>query len=167
MKAIHIADTGLFVAMGNESKRRYQVVRTFARRNGLTFAVPERVYDELTVDSTDAERLPVDAAIDEGWVRVADPLSYSIPLVSRTMDGVQRYIANADGRPADEIERADPALAAVAAQAFVDGEVDHAYIYTTDRLAGEGAESVLGSEGYGDSVTYINGFRFIEELLES
>jgi hypothetical protein len=82
------------------------------------------------------------------------------------MDGVQRYIANADDRPADEIERADPALAGVAAQAFVDETADHAYIYTTDTLAGEGAENVLASEGYGDSVTYVNGFRCVEDLLE-
>lgn len=82
------------------------------------------------------------------------------------MDGVQRYIANADDRPADEIERADPALAGVAAQAIVDGTADHVYIYTTDTLAGEGAENVFTSEGYGDSVTYVNGFRFVEDLLE-
>lgn len=46
------------------------------------------------------------------------------------------------------------------------GAADHAYIYTTDSLAGEEAEAVLASEGYGDSVTYVNGFRFVEDLLE-
>jgi hypothetical protein len=39
------------------------------------------------------------------------------------------------------------------------------YIYTTDIAAGEGAEPVLASEGYGDSVTFVNGFRFIEDLI--
>ena len=82
------------------------------------------------------------------------------------MDGVQRYIANADDRPADEVERADPALAGVAAQAFAEGTADHAYIYTTDVAAGEGAETVFASEGYDDSVTYVNGFRFVEDLFE-
>ncbi|MFP8958843.1 hypothetical protein ACLI4Y_19235 (plasmid) [Natrialbaceae archaeon A-CW3] len=166
MSAIHIADTGLFVAMGKPSNRRYQLVRAFARRNDMTFVLPERVYDELTVNASDVETPPVDTAIDEGWARVAAPLGYTNALVSRTMDGVQRYIANADDRPADEIERADPALAGVAAQAFVDETADHAYIYTTDTLAGEGAENVFASEGYGDSVTYVNGFRFVEDLLE-
>jgi len=164
--AIHIADTGLFVAVGHPSKHRYQAVRRFARRNDITFVIPERVYDELTVDSSETETPPVDAAIKEQWARIADPLEYSISLVSRTMDGVQRYIANADNRSADEIERADPALAAVAAQELIQGTADHAYIYTTDRLAGEGAETVLQSEGYGDSTTYVNGFRFIEDLLD-
>ena len=39
------------------------------------------------------------------------------------------------------------------------------YIYTTDTLAGEGAETVLASEGYGDSVTFVNGLQFIENLV--
>ncbi|ELZ28975.1 hypothetical protein C474_13774 [Halogeometricum pallidum JCM 14848] len=166
MSAIHIADTGLFVSMGHPSNRRFQVVRAFVRRNNMTFVLPERVYDELTANTSDVETPPIDTAISEGWARVADPLEYSHGLVSRTMDGVQRYIANTDDRPADEIERADPALAGVAAQAFVKGTADHAYIYTTDTLAGEGAENVFASEGYGDSVTYVNGFRFVEDLLE-
>lgn len=81
------------------------------------------------------------------------------------MDGVQRYIASADDRPADEVERADAALAALAAQHLSAGTVREVYIYTTDIAAGEGAETVLTSEGYGDSVTFVNGFRFLEDLL--
>jgi hypothetical protein len=108
---------------------------------------------------------PIDAAIDEGWATVAAPLEFSEPVVSRVMDGVQRYIANADDRPADEVERADAALAALAAQHLSAGSAAEMYIYTTDIAAGEGAETVLASEGYGDSVTYVNGFRFIEDLV--
>ena len=116
MSWLHIADTGLFVAMRQLSNSRYQAVRRFARRNNLTFVLPERVYEELTVDDTHVEDVPIDTAIDEGWATVAAPLKFSEPIVSRMMNGVQRYIANADDRPADEIERADPALAALAAQ---------------------------------------------------
>jgi hypothetical protein len=47
---LHIADTGLFVAMGQPSNSHYQTVRRFARRNDITFVLPERVYEELTVD---------------------------------------------------------------------------------------------------------------------
>lgn len=146
MSGLHIADTGLFVAMGQPSNRRYQAVRTLARRNGITFVLPERVYDELTVNASDATTPPIDTTIEQEWARIAPPLDYPHGLVSRTMDGVQRYIANADDRPADEIERADPALAGVAAQAFVEQSADHAYIYTTDRLAGDGAENVFDRE---------------------
>jgi hypothetical protein len=165
VSALHIADTGLFVAMGQPSNRRYQAVRRFARRNDITFVLPERVYEELAVDDPDVEAPPVDAAIDEGWTTVAAPLDFSDPVVSRVMDGVQGYIANADDRPEDEVERADAALAALAAQHLSAGAVSEVYIYTTDIAAGEGAETVLTSEGYGDSVTFVNGFRLIEDLV--
>jgi len=162
---LHIADTGLFVAMGQPSNSRYEAVRRFARRNDVTFVLPERVYEELTVDDPDVENPPVDAAIDEGWATVAAPLEFSEPVVSRVMDGVQRYIANTDDRHADEVERADAALAALAAQHLSAGTATDVYIYTTDIAAGEGAETVLASEGYGDSVTFVNGFRFTEDLV--
>lgn len=151
--------------MGQPSNSRYQAVRRFARRKDITFVLPKRVYDELATDEPDVRTLPVDTAIEEGWVTVAAPLKFSQPVVSRTMDGVQRYIANADDRPADEIERADAALAALAAQHLSTGTATAAYIYTTDSAAGEGAETILASEGYGDSITFVNGFRFIEDLL--
>jgi hypothetical protein len=70
----HIADTGLFVAMGQPSNSRDQAVRRFARRNDITFVLPERVYEELTVDKSDVEEVPVDTAIDEGWATIAASL---------------------------------------------------------------------------------------------
>ncbi|GAA0478803.1 hypothetical protein MUK72_15935 (plasmid) [Halococcus dombrowskii] len=171
MSALHIADTGFFVAVGDSSNERYQRVRTFAERNEITFVVPKRIYEELTgatdSESSEVEAIPIDSAIDDGWVRVADSLEYTNPVVSKTMDGIQRYIANADDRPADEVERADPALGALAAQALSSGNAAHAYIYTTDLAAGEGAETVLASEGYDDAVTFVNGFRFIEDLVHT
>jgi hypothetical protein len=162
---LHIADTGLFVAMGQPSNSRYQAVRRFARRNDVTFVLPERVYEELTIDDPDIKGPPVDRAVDEGWATAAAPLEFSEPVVSRVMDGVQRYIANADDRPADEVERADAALAALAAQHLSVGTATEVSIYTTDTAAGEGAETVLASEGYEDSVTFVNGFRLIEDLV--
>ena len=167
MSRLHIADTGLFIALGQPSNSRYQAIQRFARRNDITFVLPKRVYEELTVDDANFEEVPVDTAIDAGWATVAAPLEISEPVVSRTMDGVQRYIANADDRPADEVERADAALAALAAQHLSAGTATAVYIYTTDIAAGEGAETVLTSEGFGDSVTFVNGFRFIEDLVAS
>ncbi len=165
MNAVHVADTGLFVALGRPSNDRYRAVRRFARRNDVTFVLPERVYEELSVDAPEAGTPPVDIAIDEEWATVAEPLDFSRPVVSQVMDGVRRYIANADGRPADEIERADAALATLAAQRLSTGDASEAYVYTTDVAAGEGAETVLAGKGYGDSVTFVNGFRFVEDLL--
>ena len=63
MSRLHIADTGLFVAMGQPSNSRYQAVRRFARRNNVPFVLPERVYEELTLDDLDVENPAVNAAL--------------------------------------------------------------------------------------------------------
>lgn len=166
MSAVHVADTGFFLAMGSSSKQRYRTVRRFARLNEITFVLPERVYEELTVDDSSVESPPIEEAIGEGWAEISDSLEYENPFVSRAMDGVRRFIAHADDRPEDEIERADAALAGVIAQAFTVGEADRAYVYTTDIAAGQGIETVFESEGYGDSVTFVNAFQFTADLLE-
>jgi hypothetical protein len=54
------------------------------------------------------------------------------------MNGVQQYIGNIDDRPADEVERPDATLAALAAQHLSAGMATEVYIYTTDIAAGEG-----------------------------
>lgn len=164
MSVTHIADTGFIVPLGQPTNPRYQRVRTFAERNEIVFLIPERVYEELTEPAS--ETATIDIAIEKGWVAVSDPLDYSVPLVSKTMDGVQRYIANADDRPEDEIERADTALGGLAAQVLAEGSASSVYIYTSDIAAGEGVETVLGSQEYNDSVTFVNAFQFIDDLLD-
>ena len=72
---------------------------------------------------------------------------FSEPIVSQVVDGVRRYIANADDRPADEVERADAALAALAVQEFSTEAATEMYIYTIDIAAGEGAQTALASKG--------------------
>ena len=167
MNSIHIADTGVFVAVGRSSNNRYRALRTFARRNDIVFVVPKRVYGELTVSDSELATPPIDQAIDAKWAIVGEPLDFTNPLVSRVMDGVQRFIASADDRNEDEIEQADAALAALAAQHLTTGAATDAIIYTTDIAAGQGAEAVLASEGYEDSVTFVNAFDLIEELVDA
>lgn len=167
MSTIHVADTGLFVAVGQPANRKYQALEWFARRRGVTFVLPSRVYDELTVSDLGDDPAPVDIAIEEGWVTVAEPPAYENALVSQTMDAVQRYISNADDRSAAEVERADTALAGVAAEAIDEGDALQAYVYTTDVLAGEAVESAFASRGYDDAVTYVDGFQFVDDLVSS
>ncbi|QSG07889.1 Uncharacterized protein HSBGL_2582 [Halapricum desulfuricans] len=80
----------MFVAVGQPSNSRYRALRRFARRNEVVFVLPKRVYDELTPSDPNIETPPVDTAIDDGWATVAEPLDFSDPIVSRTMDSVQR-----------------------------------------------------------------------------
>ena len=90
---------------------------------------PERVYEEIAGTTGETKEPPIETAIEEEWAQVADPLDYTISVVSQAMDGVQRYIASADDRPADEVERADAALAAPAAQHLAQGWL-HMYTFT-------------------------------------
>jgi hypothetical protein len=166
VSTVHVADTGLFVAMGRPSNLRHRAIRTFALRHEITFVLPEDVYSELTIGDSSVETPPIDEAIQEGWAAIADPLAFDNPFVSRTMDAVRRYIAHADGRPEDEIEQADATLAGVIAQAFTEDGAGRAYVYTTDIAAGQGIEVAFDSEGYGDAVTFVNAFRLITDLLE-
>jgi len=165
VSAIHVAHTGLFVAIGQPANPRYRAVRSFAARNGITFLLPEHVYDELTVDDS-ADPPPIDTAIEEGWAEIAEPIDDTDSFVSSAMDGVRRFIPNADDRPEDEIERTDTALAGVAAQSLDTGSASHADVYTTDVAAGRAVEAVFDREGYADAITYVNVFRLIEELLD-
>jgi hypothetical protein len=67
----HIADTGLFVAMGHPSNSHYQAVQRFTRRYDIAFILPKWVYEGLTVNEPNVEGVPVDTAIDEGWATIA------------------------------------------------------------------------------------------------
>ena len=77
------------------------------------------------------EAPPVDAAIYDRWATMATPLEFLNPVISRVMDGVQRYISNGGDRPADKVERADAALAALAAQHLSTRTATEVYICTT------------------------------------
>lgn len=109
MSALHVADTGLFVAIGQPSNPRHRAVRSFAARNGISFVFPEHVYDELTVDNS-ADPPPVDTAIEEGWAEIDERIDYTDSVVSTAMDGGRRFNATADKSPKDataKVEYAD------------------------------------------------------------
>jgi len=86
--------------------------------------------------------------IEEGWAEIAEPMDYTDSFVSSATDGVRRFTANADDRPEDEIERADTALAGVAAQSLGTGSTPQAYVYTTDVAAGRAVEAVFDGDGF-------------------
>lgn len=102
-----VADTGLFVACGRQTNNKYVALERFARRNELTFVIPERVYEELTgapARSTPGQT-PIDSAIESGWVEIAAPIDYSNGTVSSVMDSARSRIASLSNRPEDKIEK--------------------------------------------------------------
>ncbi|GAA0721072.1 hypothetical protein J2744_000379 [Halorubrum trapanicum] len=161
-----VADTGLFVACGRQQNNKYTALEQFARRNDITLVIPQRVYDELggAPERSTPGQTPINSAIDAGWVAVAEEPDYTNSTVSQVMDDVRTFIARSSNRREDQIEKADTALAAVAAERLDTGDVEFACIVTTDIDAGEGIVSVLSRNGFDDRVQFKNGFELIEEI---
>jgi hypothetical protein len=163
---VWVADTGLFVACGRQQNNKYTALERFARRNDITFVIPERVYDELggAPDRSTPGQTPINSAINAGWVTVADEPDYTNSTVSKVMDDVRTFIAQSSNRREDQIEKADTALAAVVADRLDAGDVAFACVVTTDIDAGEGIVSALSKNGFDDRVQFKNGFELIEEI---
>lgn len=163
--AVWVADTGLFVACGRRGNEKYVGLSRFARRRGITFHIPREVHEELggAPDRSSPASLPIDAAIDEGWVTVVH-LDYTDPTVSTVLDDARRFIANASNRDEDAVERAGTALAGVAVQLLDGGEAEQVWLVTTDRDAGEATVAVLESHGYDGQVEWQDGFELLGDL---
>jgi hypothetical protein len=164
---VWVADTGLFIACGRQQNNKYTALQQFAQRNDITFVIPQRVYDELggAPDRSTPGQTPINSAIDDGWVEVADAPDYTNSTVSKVMDDVRGYIARSSNRDEDQIEKADTALAAVAAKRLDDGDATYACIVTTDLDAGKGVVAALEANGFEDRVQFTDGFEFIEEII--
>nr|WP_226483241.1 hypothetical protein [Natrinema amylolyticum] len=80
------------------------------------------------------------------------------------MDDVRTYIAQSSNRREDQIEKADTALAAVAAERLDADDVEFACIVTTDIDVGEGIASALSRNGFDGRVQFKDGFELIEEI---
>jgi hypothetical protein len=168
--AAHIADTSLFIAAGSIQNAKFDALRTEARRTDRTFIIPERVYDELTDraggDSTEytTSTLPIDVAIEEGWVAVFEPLEYTNPHVATAMDVTRRYIAHETDREEDTIEQADAALAGCAAQLLDTGNVDRVVVYTADIAAGDGIVMAITQSDLPTRIEFVERFAYLDEL---
>jgi hypothetical protein len=163
---VWVADTGLFVACGRQQNSKYTALERFARRNGISFAIPRRVHDELggAPERSTPGQTTIDSAIDAGWVTVADEPDYTKSTVSQVMDDVRTFIAQSSNRREDKIEKADTALAAIVVERLGADDVESAVVVTTDTDAGEAIVSALSKNGFDDCVQFENGFELIEEI---
>jgi hypothetical protein len=161
-----VADTGLFIACGRQQNNKYTALARFARRNEITFRIPQRVYDELgdALDRSTPGETPIDTAIDAGWVSVADALDYTNPTVATVMDDVRGYIARASNRNEDGIEKADAALAGMAVQLLEQGDTAYISLVTTDIDAGEGAVAAVEAAGFSGQIEVVDGFELLTQI---
>ena len=159
-----VADTGLFIACGRQQNTKYTALERFAQRNDLTFVIPQRVYDELggAPNRSTPGQMPINSAIDAGWVTVADEPDYTNSAVSQVMDDVRSFIARSSNRDEDQIEKADTALAAVAAELLEQNEF--VCVVTTDIDAGDGVVASLEANDLGNRAQFKNGFELIDEI---
>lgn len=157
---VHIADTNLFIAFGRPESGRFELLERIAEEHGLVFTIPQRVYDELTVNENDytISQEPIDLALERGWATLAEDLDYANPVVSDTMDIVRRYIAIATERDEDEVEQADASVGGVAAQLLEREEALSITVYTGDIAARRGIEVALTKHGYSDCIRTIDTF---------
>ncbi|MFD1632144.1 hypothetical protein ACOZ4L_16725 (plasmid) [Haloplanus ruber] len=158
MTTIYIADTGVFVRCGGPDKDKFHRLRRALRQAGVSLSVPQRVYEELGGDPAAEEypsaNIPYPDGFEEGWIAVADELNYANPLVSTVMDEARRFIANETNRDEDITEKADTALVGLAAQILDTGQADHVVLLTTDKPAGQAAETLLPQHGFSDRIEY-------------
>lgn len=163
---VWIADTGLFVACGRQQNNKYTALEQFAKQHDITFVIPQRVYDELggAPNRSTPGQIPIDSATGTGWVTIADEPDYTNSIASQVMDDVRTYIAESSNRREDQIEKADTALAAVAAERLAGSDADRACVVTTDIDAGEGIVSALVNNDFKDRIRVKDGFELIEEI---
>jgi hypothetical protein len=158
MTTAYVADTGVFVRCGGPDKDTFQRLRRALRQAGVSLRIPQRVYEELggdpAADEYPSGNIPYPDGFEEGWIVVADKLEYANPLVSTVMDDTRRYIANETDRDEDHIEKADTALVGLAAQLLDTGEASSVVLLTTDKPAGNAAETLLPQHGFSDRIEF-------------
>lgn len=160
----HIIDASLFILF--ERKDAVALLERAVHEYEVTLVVPQRVYEELTPDDLPYGTPPVEAAIDDGWVRVSDGVDYTNPVVSATMDLVRRYIAAASERDEDDIEQADAALGGATTTLLEHGEAETVAVYTRDKAAFRGIERALAEHGYEQRVQMVNAFDCYQTVRE-
>ena len=168
MRTVYVADTGVFVRCGGPDKDKFQRLRRALQQTDVSLRIPQHVYEELggdpAADEYPSGNIPHPDGFEEGWIVVADELDYTNRLVSTVMDDARRFIATETDRDEDHIEKADTALVGLAVQLLDTGEADHVVLLTTDKPAGNAAETLLPRHGFSDRID----FRYVSvEYLET
>jgi len=158
MTTVYVADTGVFVRCGGPDREKFQRLRRSVRQAAVSLHIPQRVYEELggdpAADAYPSGNIPYPDGFEEGWIVVADELDSSTSVVSTVMDETRRFIANETGRNEDIIEKTDTALVGLAAQYLHTGQADFVILLTTDKPAGNAAETVLPRHGFSDCLEF-------------
>ena len=169
---VHLLDTCVFVACGRADNPKFKALAATAEKRGTEFLVTPRVYDELGGDartrSYPTGSLPIDQAIQDGWVSVTSRPDYTNSKVSNVMDDARRFIAEETDRPEDVVEKADTSLVGISVQLLDTRRADRVSLYTGDKPAGKAAERLVPRYGFDpDQIEWIDGNEFVDRLDEN
>lgn len=165
----HIVDTCVFVACGRPDDPKFRGLATAAKRRDAPFLIPPRVYEELggdhETDVYESGALPIERAIQAGWVTVTEPPDYTDSTVARVMDDARRFIATETDRSEDSVEKTDTAVVGLAVQLLNEGRAETVRIYTGDQPAGNAAMHIIPRYGFdADQIEWIDGNSFVDSL---
>ena len=164
-------DSSVLISCGRREGTRFQALAREARQRDAVFRVSPQVYAEVTGDRSlgayASGNSAVDEALQEGWMKVTESPSYSDSAVSKIMDQVRRFIANASDRSEDIIEKADAEIVGLALEILQNDTTDRVIIVTNDIPLGEAAESLLPQYGFdNEQITWLLGSEFADELAD-
>ena len=170
-RIIVFLDSSVLISCGRRESTRFQALAREARQRDVVFRIPPQVYTELTggatIEGYESSDIPVDEAIQEGWMKVTESPSYSESDVSKIMDQARRFIATASDRSEDIVEKADTEIVGLALEVLIDGVADEITVVTNDIPLGEAAESLIPQYGFDDDqITWLTGGELANELNE-
>jgi hypothetical protein len=146
-----LADTNLFVGIGDPDNSKYQSLREFVTQRDLVLLVPRRVRNELSTMHV-ANR--VDTAVEEEWATVVDPPSPTQGDAVNAMDFVRREIARQTGKDEHEVEKADTVFAGLAIE-YLQRRGNDVVVLTDDRVAAAAITRAIENQGYGNAITIL------------
>jgi len=162
MFTANLVDTGLFRAIGTPSAPAYTALERVVVDAETTLQIPATMYAELggTIQSDTAPSGSkyVDAAIRDGWVTVADPLSGNSDAsydtattpVERARHDAHHVIAHTTNHPSTVNVWDDTALVGLAVRLFEHNEQIRVIVHTTDRPLATATQVVVPEYGYYD-----------------
>jgi hypothetical protein len=155
----NIADTVMFRNLGKHPSTQLQSLERAVKEAGTEVWVPAAVYDELADDGTAGSKanLYLDAAIEDGWLRVATPLP------GDRADGFEasagpveqaRYVAdellNQQSKYPETNNWTDATLVALAVRLFEENTRIRVITHTADANLAEACTRIPPEFGYYD-----------------
>ena len=143
-----LADTNLFVAIGDSGRPKFERLKRHAVRRDVVIDVPERVQRELSVHPNE---IRLQHAREEGWATVVSPPEPTSTSAVAAMDHVRRHIAHETGADEHDVEKADTVFAGLAVEYLCQG-VEQVTVLTDDGPAKRAIENAVAHRDVSGSV---------------